>query len=351
MTTTQTTTQPTDRTHAAPTHDVAIVGGGPAGLAAAVTLARSLRSVVVVDAGEPRNAPAEGVHNLLGREGVPPGALLADGRGEAQAYGAEILAGRAVDARRTGDGFTVDLADGRSVRARRLLLATGLVDVLPDVPGVRELWGTGVLHCPYCHGWEVRGRRIGVLGTGPGAVHQALLFRQLSPEVTLFLHTMPEPDDDTWEQLAARGVRVVDGRVDRLQADDGVLRGVVLTGGREVELDALTVAPRFVARDDLFRALGGSPTEHPMGAFVAAGPTGATDVPGVWAAGNTSDLAATVAVASAAGVVAGGAINADLVAEDVRTAVAARTDPWSPAMEARVAVSVLGDRRHGLDLG
>ena len=185
------------------THDVAIVGGGAAGLSAAVALARSLRSVVVVDAGEPRNAPAAGAHNVLAREGVSPLELLAAGRGEAEHYGAEICHDRAVAARRRDDVFELDLASGGTVRARRLLLATGLIDELPDVPGVREFWGTSVLHCPYCHGWEVRGQRIGVLGTSPFSVHQTLLFRQLSADVTLFSHTMPDPGEEAWDQLAA----------------------------------------------------------------------------------------------------------------------------------------------------
>src|SRR5688500_4772703 len=141
-----------------PTHDVVIIGGGAAGLSAAVALARSLRSVVVIDAGEPRNAPADGAHNLLGQEGIPPLELLEKGRREAEGYGAECRRDRAVGARRSPIGFEVDLAGGETVQARRMLLATGLVDVLPEVPGVSEFWGKSVLHCPYCHGWEVRGR-------------------------------------------------------------------------------------------------------------------------------------------------------------------------------------------------
>ncbi|MCB7135015.1 NAD(P)/FAD-dependent oxidoreductase [Cellulosimicrobium marinum] len=330
-------------------YDVAIVGGGPAGLSAAVTLARSLRSVVVLDAGEPRNAPAEGAHNLLGREGVAPRDLLATGRQEAAAYGAEVRAARVVGARRDGDGFVLDVASGTPVRARRVVLATGLVDELPDVPGVRDLWGTDVLHCPYCHGYEVRGRRIGVLATGPAALHQVLLMRQLSDDVTLFLHTAPEPDDAAWEQLAALGVRVVEGRVARLDVADGRLRGVVLDDGTTIAVGALAVAPRFVARGELFEQLGGTVEDHPMGGrFVPADPRGATSVPGVWAAGNTSDLTAMVGASAAAGVMAGGGVNADLAAEDAARAVERRRSPFSARAEAELAAAVAGDRAHGL---
>jgi thioredoxin reductase (NADPH) len=305
-------------------HDVAVVGGGAAGLSAAVTLARSLRSVVVIDAGEPRNARAAGAHNLLGREGIPPLELLATGRREAESYGAEIRPGRAVAVRRAVGGFEIDLADGSTLRARRLLLATGLVDELPDVPGVRELWGRDVLHCPYCHGWEVRGRRIGVLGTGAMTAHQALLFRQLSDDVTVFLHAGPEPEAEALEQLDAVGVRVVRGVVDRLDVVDDRLTGVVLADGRSFPVDAVTVAPRFASRSDLWSQLGGTLTENPMGAFIESGLGGRTDIPGVFVAGNAGDLSAMVGASAAQGVFAGAAINADLITEDAQAAVRAR---------------------------
>lgn len=211
-------------------YDVVIVGGGAAGLSGALTLARARRSVLVIDAGEPRNAPASHVHNYLGRESSPPGELLAIGRGEAAGYGAEIVEGRVASAERLpGDrGFRVATEDGRSVEARRLLVTTGLVDELPPVPGLAERWGREVLHCPYCHGHEVADRPIGVLATGALAVHQALMWRQWSEDVTLFRHTGPEPTDEEYEQLAARGVAVVDGEVTGLEVTDEHFTGVRL---------------------------------------------------------------------------------------------------------------------------
>jgi thioredoxin reductase (NADPH) len=331
-------------------HDVVVVGGGPAGLSAAVALGRSLRSVVVLDAGEPRNAPAAGAHNVLGREGMAPGELLALGRDEAAAYGVEVRSARAVAARALEGGFEVETAEGGTVLARRLLLATGLVDELPDIPGVREHWGTRVLHCPYCHGWEVRGRRIGVLGVGERSVHQALLFRQLSPSVTLFLNGMPDPDDAAWDQLAALGIRVVAGTVSRVRGTGDSLDAVELEDGHSFTVDALAVAPAFVARGELYRQLGGSLAEHPAGRFLAADPMGRTGIPGVWAAGNTSDLSAGVAVAAGSGVVAAAGINADLIAEDAAVAARERAMPFSAAMEAETSAHVLGDRRHGVGL-
>jgi len=170
-------------------YDVVVVGGGAAGLSGALALVRSRRRVLVIDAGSPRNAPAGHVHNFLTRDGTPPGDLLALGRAEVAGYGGEFVDGAVAAASRDDDGFVVTLADGREVRARRLLVTSGLVDELPDVPGLAERWGRDVLHCPYCHGWEVRDQPIGVLATGALAVHQALMFRQLSADVTLLLHT------------------------------------------------------------------------------------------------------------------------------------------------------------------
>jgi thioredoxin reductase len=310
-------------------YDVVIIGGGAAGLSGAVALARSRRSVLVVDAGQPRNAPADGVHNYLGREGTSPGELLAIGRAELAGYGGEVVSGVVTAARRVDDGdFRVTLDDGREVSARRLLVATGLVDELPDLPGVAERWGRDVLHCPYCHGWEVRDQPIGILATGPNAVHQALLFRQLSDDVTFFRHTGPELPEEEAAQLAALGVRMVDGEVVSLEVTGDRLTGVRLASGEVVPRSVVVVAPRFTANDQVLASLGLAATEqemrgHVVGSAVAADPTGATAVPGVWVAGNVADMSAQVVVSAAAGLRAGAMINADLVMEDARLAVAA----------------------------
>ncbi|MFI0795821.1 methyltransferase domain-containing protein [Micromonospora rubida] len=309
------------------TYDVVVVGGGAAGLSGALALARARRSVLVVDAGQPRNAPAGHVHNYLTREGTPPADLVAAGRAEVTRYGGEVVAGRAETASRDGDGFVVTLDGGRGVRARRLLVTTGLVDELPDVPGVAERWGRDVLHCPYCHGWEVRDRRLGVLATGPMAAHQADLWRQWSPHVMLLLHGTT-PGAEEAERLAARGITVVDGPVAGLEVAGDTLTGVRLASGEVVALDALVVAPRFTARAGVLESLGLKPVDvefggQVIGSQISADPTGATAVPGVWVAGNVADVRAQVITAAAAGLAAGAAINADLVAEETRDAVAA----------------------------
>jgi thioredoxin reductase len=347
-------------------HDVIIIGGGAAGLSAAVALGRARRRVVVVDGGHPRNAPAAGVHNYLTRDGVSPAELVRLGQDEARSYGARIVPGHVVDAARTPDGFTVALADGTSVSGRRLLVATGLVDELPDVPGLADRWGHDVLHCPYCHGWEVRDQAIGILGIGPMSVHQALLFRQWSPNITLFLHgSMLDPagslaagygpTEEEWEQLAARGISVVIGPVAGLEVRNDALTGVRLDSGRIIPLQALVVAPTFTARTDFLVGLGITSVPHPLGvgSHLVTDETGrvAQDgvvVPGVWAAGNSTNLMAQVVVSAAAGLNVAAALNADLLAEDVAVAVAEYRRPFSAAAEASNSGAVLGDRRHGL---
>jgi thioredoxin reductase len=314
--------------------DVAVIGGGAAGLSAAVTLGRARRSVVVVDAGTPRNAPAAGVHGFLTRDGMPPRELVAAGGEEVERYGGLIVPGQAVAARRAGAGgpggdgdpsFEVTLADGRTIAARRLVVATGLVDELPDVPGLRELWGLDVVHCPYCHGWEIRDEPIGVLGTGPRSLHQALLFRQWTSDLVFFQHTAPPLTDEEAEELAAIGVRVVPGTVTGLETEGGRLRGVRTDGGTVVPRRALAVASAMVARAGVLGSLGLTtvPDQRGAGERIEADPTGLTTVPGVWVAGNVTDLMAQVVVSAAAGMSVGAAVNADLVTADARAAVAA----------------------------
>lgn len=308
-------------------YDVVVIGGGPAGLNGALMLARSRRSVLVVDSGSPRNSPADGVHGLLGHDGTPPGELIERGREEVRRYGGHIVSGEVVGAAREAERFVVTMADGESIRSRRLLVTTGVVDELPEVPGVQERWGRDVLHCPYCHGWEVRDQAIGVLAGGTRSLHQALLFRQLSDDVAYFGHTAP-PNEDEAEQLASRGIRVVDGEVASLVIVDDRVAAVRLHDGTTIERDVLVVGTRLVARTGFLEGLGLRPKEHPsgLGEHVVVDPSGRTDVPGVWAAGNVTDPAAQVGGSAAAGASAGAQINADLVAEDTRRAVEAAKD-------------------------
>jgi thioredoxin reductase len=300
-------------------YDVVVVGGGAAGLSAALVLGRARRRVAVVDSGAPRNAPAAQMHGFLSRDGMPPADLLAVGRKEAAAYGVEFVAGQVVS---IDPGFSIAVAGGRALESRRLLIATGATDVLPPIPGLRERWGKDFLHCPYCHGWEVRDQPLGVVGTGPGSVEHAQLIRQWSADLIFFTHTYDLTMAES-EQLEARGIRVVKSEVRELVVEDDRLRGVVLGNGRTVERAALFLRPELRPRLD---GLGQLDLQTDALGFPRVDISGRTSVAGVWAAGNATNSRAQVITAAGEGSAAAISINADLVDEDARDALQASSE-------------------------
>jgi thioredoxin reductase/protein-L-isoaspartate O-methyltransferase len=304
--------------------DVAVVGGSAAGLAAALQLGRQRRSILVIDSGEPRNAPAAHMHSYLGHEGVPPSELSAIGREEVRSYGVEVLAGRAIDVTRLDDGrFRVELAGGHTVVARRVLAATGLVDDLPDIDGLAGHWGGDVIHCPFCHGFEVRDRCIVQIITHPMGLHPAGLFRQLSARFTIVLHDGVDAASADLDALRAAGVNIVDGRVRRIvTGDDGHVAAVQLTGGDRIDADAVVIGARFRVRAEAFASLGLEPSAHPsgLGDFVEADQNGETSVAGLYAAGNVTDPSQQVLQAAANGSRVGGMISFSLAHEDIEAA-------------------------------
>jgi thioredoxin reductase/SAM-dependent methyltransferase len=314
--------------------DVAVIGGSAAGLAAALQLGRQRRSVIVVDAGEPRNAPAEHMHSFLGREGQPPSELTRAGREEVRSYGGEILSGRAERVTRTvDDRFRVELHSGNAVVARRVLAATGLIDVLPEIEGLAAHWGRDVIHCPFCHGYEVRDQRIVQIVTHHLGLHTTSLFRQLSAHLTVVLHDPAGIDASELDALKAAGVDIVDVPVRRIvSGDDGRVAAVELTDGERIAADAIAIAPRFRVRAEPFAALGLEPVEHPngLGDFIETDATGATSVRGLYAAGNVTDPSHQVLQAAANGSRVGGMISFSLAAEDIRGAArpSGNEDDW-----------------------
>ncbi|WP_416417999.1 NAD(P)/FAD-dependent oxidoreductase [Paenarthrobacter aromaticivorans] len=310
------------------TIDTVVVGGGAAGLNGALILARSRRSVVVIDSGYPRNAPAEAVHGLLALDGTPPSEILRRGRDHVRHYGGRIVLGEVVSAEPAApspDGdlrFTVTLADGRSITARRILVATGLTDVLPNVPGLAEHWGHSVLHCPYCHGWEVRDEPIGILATGPVSIAHAYLYRQLTADLTYFTHGT-DLDEDNRARFAARGIRVIDTPVTEVVNDaDGALAGVRLADGQVVASRILAVLAQLQIRAQGLEGLHLPEQDLPnKGRSFASGTAGITEVPGVWVAGNATDLTAQVGASAAAGALAGADINRMLAIADTDAAL------------------------------
>ncbi|MFI2763645.1 NAD(P)/FAD-dependent oxidoreductase [Streptomyces echinatus] len=306
------------------TYEVVVVGGGAAGLSAALVLGRARRRTLVVDAGEPRNAPSAHLQGYLSRDGMPPAEFLAVGRAEIARYGVELVRDRVVGATRDTD-FTVVLAGGRTVRARQLVIATGLRDELPPVPRLAERFGRDVVHCPYCHGWEVRDLPTGVLATSPLSVHQALMVTRWTGDVRLFLHEVGEAEltDVDRRRLRAAGARVVPGAVAELVIADDRLTGVRLAGGGPSgggtvhDLEVLYAAPRAVPNNDLLVGLGAELGETPFGSYPVIDERGLTSVPGLWAAGNASGFAEQVVNAASRGYRAGAAINGELLMADL----------------------------------
>jgi thioredoxin reductase len=293
------------------TYDVAIVGGGAAGLSAALVLGRARRRVVVIDAGSPRNAPAEHMHGFLSRDRMPPQELISAAREEVRHYGVELLDDRVTEAEA---GFSLSLATGRTITARHILLTTGATDELPDIAGARDRWGRDFLHCPYCHGWEVRDQPLGVLATGSGSVGYAHLLRQWTDDVILFAHTHTITEDERGA-LDTRGIKIVDGRVQGLVVGDDRLQAVELADGRAVPRSAVFIRPALRAHPDGPAAALGCELESD--GLVGSDPEGRTSVRGVWVAGNATNPRAQVITAAGEGSAVAIAINTELVAEAI----------------------------------
>lgn len=286
-------------------HDVIVVGGSYAGLSAAMQLARARRRVLVIDAGLPRNRFAAAGHGFLGQDGRAPRDILRDAVRQLQAYPTFALVhGEATGARREDGAFVVSLADGNEERAARLILATGVSDELPPVPGMKERWGVTVLHCPYCHGYEVADRPLGVVAAHPLSVHQAGLIPDWGP-TTYFTQGLFEPEPDEVAHLEARGVTIERSPVVELLGDVPALEGVLLADGRTLPVEALFVASRVRPASPLAQILGCEMKDAPMGAHVLVDDGKQTSVRGVYAAGDAAAAMHNATLASAAGVMAG----------------------------------------------
>ena len=297
-------------------YDCVIVGGGPAGLSAALMLGRCLRRVLVCDAGEPRNARSRAIHGYLTRDGTSPAEFLEHARAEVRRYETvEIRAGTVEDVTPAGQGFRVALQDGAVVHGRKLLLATGVVDELPPIDGLDALYGVSVHHCPYCDAWEWRGQPLAVYGTGDSGTGLALALTCWSADVTLCTDGPASIAADELGRLAAKGVRVCEDRVARLEGQGQRLERIVFAGGATIECRALFLSCTQRQRSPLAERLGCTFNSH---GAVDTGSCEATNVPGVFVAGDASKEAQFVVVAAAEGAEAGMAINKALAAEDLR---------------------------------
>jgi thioredoxin reductase len=294
--------------------DVLVVGGGPAGLSAALVLGRCLRRVLVCDAGPKRNQASGALHGLLSRDGLPPRELLDIAREQLRAYPTVVQRNTRVGAIRARGGvFEATLAGGARVTARRVLLATGVVDALPDWPGLRRFYGRGVFHCPYCDAYEVRGRRLAVWGETPAAAGLAVKLRSWSPQVVLLTGGAYALSARRRSMLSAQGVRVLEAPVTRLGGRGRTLARVLLADGTAVPCDALFLTVPCRQSCDLAGRLG---CRFVKETAVAVRRDGSTEVPGLFVAGDASIDSQMVVVAAAEGARAAIAINEQLLTED-----------------------------------
>lgn len=263
------------------------------------------------------------MHNFLSRDGMNPLDLLKEGRAELEKYGVEIVRTHAKGALRTEAGFAVALENSTEIQARRLILATGLKDRLPDIPGLAEHWGGDVLHCPFCHGWEVKDQRLGIIDSAM-AVHQATMFTQWSTSITLFKDPAKVLGAEELELLEALGVVIVEATVTAVHSEADSVRGVELSDGTRRELDALIIMPEFDVDLSGLEPLGLEPQEHPsgLGRFVPIDDANQTQVHGLWLAGSIANPMAQVMMAAADGLGVGMRVNGDLMQEEFADAVA-----------------------------
>lgn len=295
-------------------HDVIVIGGGPAGLSAALILGRCRRRVLLCDSGRYRNAATQSMHGFLTRDGIHPAELRQIAREQLKPYPIEILDIAVADARKDGDVFEVTLVSGERVRGRKILLATGLVDELPELPGLNDFYGTSVFHCPYCDAWEVRDEPLGVFSDGGEGLKLATTVRMWSDDVILFTNgpvKLEKEDEDTLHRL---GISLCQGRVERLEGKDGVLERVVLADGSSVPRRAMFMKTKQKQQSDLAERLR-VPVSQENG-IEKGGKYEETYVKGVFVAGDASRDLLMAIVAAAEGAQAAFGINCELQKED-----------------------------------
>lgn len=296
-------------------YDVVVVGGGAAGLSAALLLGRSRRSVLVCDAGKPRNWASPSLHGFLSRDGMPPANLLATAREELRRYpSVAFISDSVVDVARIGDRFEVTLAGNGRALARKLLLATGVVDELPSIEGLSDFYGKSVHHCPYCDGWEYRDGPIAVYGAREKGAKLALMMTQWSADIVLCTDGRPSPGAETRRQLEEHDIQIRTERISRLEGDGGQLQRIVFASGKVLPRSALFFTVGQHQRSTLFQRLG--VTLSPKGGLNARWPSCNSGVEGVYVAGDATRDVQLLIVAAAEGACAALAINKALLAED-----------------------------------
>lgn len=291
-------------------YDVIIVGGSYSGVSAGLQLARGRRKVLIIDAGQRRNRFADHSHGFLGRDGHNPAAIVSEAREQLLAYPTvKWVAQTAIHARADQEGYVITVGSGDEFTTRRIILATGVQDEFPAIPGLSKLWGKRVFHCPYCHGYELDGGKVGVLASSPLAIHQALLLPDWGP-TTLFLNQVFEPDAEQLASLSRRGVMVEAEPVVSVAEEQA---DVTLASGRIIKLAGLFIQPRTRISSPLSAQLGCEFEAGPTGEFIKVNAMRETNVPGVFACGDAAVGAGNVAIAVGDGARTGAAAHQSLI--------------------------------------
>jgi thioredoxin reductase len=294
--------------------DVTIVGAGSAGLSAALALSRARRKVLVLNGGAPRNAPADVSHNFFTRDGTPPAELVKIGLEQLEPYGTEIQSRNAESIMKIKDVFELTLDNRQRVGSRRIILATGVVDILPDIPGFRELWGKNIHHCPYCHGWEVRDRPLAVYAKGKMGYQFAIMIRHWSKDLVVCSNGDAEFSDEQRLHLKQLNLKLIETPIDKLETSDQGLKAIVFRDGTALKREHIFMRPPHQQRSPLAAQLGCTMSED--GFYVKVNSNGETSVPGVYAAGDMTGQMQAVAQAAASGTMVGAMLNHALVFEE-----------------------------------
>lgn len=294
-------------------YDVIIIGGSYAGLSAAMVLGRSLRDVLVIDSGKPCNRQTPHSHNFLTQDGKTPAEISALARQQVKQYKTvQFLSGLASKGRKTEAGFEIDTSDGKTFRAKKLIIATGVRDLMPDIKGFAECWGISAIHCPYCHGYENKSKRTGIMMKGEHATHFVPLIFNLSKDVVFFTQGKHDVDSEFLKKMKLKGMEVIDTPVSEIVHKEGYLSEVILKDGKKVKLEALYAPVPFEQSTDIPASLGCELTEQGL---LKVDMLNATTVPGVYACGDSIIQFRAVAQAVSSGNMAGAALNRELVME------------------------------------
>ncbi|MFN8307350.1 MAG: NAD(P)/FAD-dependent oxidoreductase [Ferruginibacter sp.] len=294
-------------------YDVIIIGGSYAGLAAGMALGRALRRVLIIDSGKPCNRQTPHSHNFLTQDGTPPAEIARQARKQVEVYDTvEFLNDRAITGRKTAGGFVIELSTGKEFKARKLVFATGIKDEMPAIPGFAESWGISVLHCPYCHGYEVRQQPIGILANGEPAVELATLISNWTGNLTVYTNGTSTISREQAARFVKHGITINESVIKKIEQENGYIHNLVLRNGEKPPLKALYARLPFVQHSGIPASLGCEIT--PEG-YIKTDPAQRTTVPGVFACGDSTSRMRTVANAVSSGTATGIMLNKELIEE------------------------------------